>query len=282
MNSEDTKNKSRGLPPELDNEHDNTVKLMTQKKGTHTRVVSSRALFFPAIILCTYLFFWFAPEVQLSNPWEEAIQQVNAAANSSDTLVKRQILEKAGARLKELRRIHPYHARVQYYLGCYFNCVGLYDSAIAQCKEAIRLGSGAILNRVDIPAQGLLVIATLRKAQSFIDQKDYPRAQALLRDAYAIAPDNIPLLKAIAVVFLASHSPDSATRYFERVAALDPKNDDALYNLGRIAYTRKRTGDATAYLKKALLMNPMRTDARQLLLLMDTVPENRPYPLTTP
>jgi hypothetical protein len=123
-----------------------------------------RAFFVPTLFIIGYLFFWNAPKIHLMDPWYEAYHQVNLAMNTQDPVMKRQLLDQGGGALKELCRKYPYHARVHYLLGCYYDYTGNYDSAIVHAKEAIRLGSGATVNQVDDIAAQLLISSTSKKA----------------------------------------------------------------------------------------------------------------------
>jgi hypothetical protein len=114
----------------------------------------------PAIFIAGYLFFWNAPKVNLQDPWYEAFSKVNAGMKTQDPVVKQQLLDRGGGALKELCKRYPYHARVHFFLGCYYEYTGCYDSAIVHAKEALRLGSGAEVNQVDDLATELLISST--------------------------------------------------------------------------------------------------------------------------
>src|SRR5262249_23545893 len=120
----------------------------------------SHAYLIPALSLLAYVALWFSP-VTLQDPWYEALADVNAARGAGDSGAKRALLAKAGAQLDELVRLHPYHARVHFILAYYYNDVGDSDRAMAEAKEAIRLGSGAKVNQVDGLARDVLVDAAV-------------------------------------------------------------------------------------------------------------------------
>jgi hypothetical protein len=123
-----------------------------------------RAFFFPSLFMVAYLFFWNAPKIHLDDPWYEAYHQVNLAMTTQDPVMKRKLLDRGGGALKELCGKYPYHARVHYLLGCYYDDAGNYDSAIVHAREAIRLGSGATVDQVDGLATELLISAMSEKA----------------------------------------------------------------------------------------------------------------------
>jgi hypothetical protein len=118
------------------------------------------AYVFPALFIIGYLFLWNAPKINLRDPWYEAFSQVNAGMRTQDPVLRQQLLDRGGGALKELCGRYPYHARVHFFLGCYYEYTGCYDSAIVHAREAIRLGSGAEVNQVDGMATELLNSST--------------------------------------------------------------------------------------------------------------------------
>jgi len=206
----------------------------------------------PTLFFIAYFFLWFGPAIDLQDPWREAYSSLSAADAIQDPSARQRAIDDAGARLKGLSELHPYHARVHYFLGAYYNDSGQYDPAIAQAKEAIRLGSGTVVNRVDLVAQQLLVAAVLNKSQSYVIAKDYATAQRILSEAYDIPSAD----KAF---------PDTLGGYFEETFKSDPKHDEFYYLLGAIASSQKRIPSAITYLEKSLNINPGLTAARDLL-----------------
>jgi tetratricopeptide (TPR) repeat protein len=65
--------------------------------------------------------------------------------------------------------------------------------------------------------------------------------------------------------YLKANDADSATREFQAVLALDPKNTDAYENLGVIAFVRRDYPKAEEYLRKALAINPALVKTQGLL-----------------
>jgi len=133
-------------------------------QGTNSLQAKKLRALFPLILfVAAYLFFWSAPEIKLVDPWHEAFSQVNVAVNTRDPVLKQKLLDLGGGKLKELCAQYPYHARIHYMLGCYFEFTGQYDSAIVQAQEALRLGSGGTANRVDDIATNVLLSAKAKK-----------------------------------------------------------------------------------------------------------------------
>lgn len=141
-----------------------------RRKPKRSELVS--ALRLPVLLAFAYLFFWIVPPMHMSDPWYEAFGLVGKGMLSRDTISGRQLVEKGGVELRALSTKYPFHARVHYFLGCYYECAGQYDSAIIQAKEAIRLGSGSVVNQVDGLAQNLLASATAKKAAARLSLSD--------------------------------------------------------------------------------------------------------------
>jgi len=130
---------------------------MAPRRPSHApRGVVGAAAAAPVILVALYVFLWFPPAIRLADPWYEAFAEVKAGMASGDPAARRRLLDRGGVGLEDLCRTYPYHARVHYLLGCYYEYTGRYDSAIVHAKEALRLGSNSIVNRVDGPAAALL------------------------------------------------------------------------------------------------------------------------------
>jgi tetratricopeptide (TPR) repeat protein len=213
--------------------------------------------------LLSYLFFWFAPPRDLQDPWNEAFSLLTSAHTIQDISARQRLMDGAGYQLKELARMHPYHARVHYLLGAYYNDVGDYASAIAQAKEALRLGSGAIVRRVDGVARQLLVAAVVNKARPYIAMKDYGAAHAVIREAYDAQTAAIT-------------SPTLAD-VFHQTLQLEPKRGEFFYVLGTIAVSQHQIASAIVYLEKSLADNPGLIAAQKLRSeLMQSSPSSIP------
>jgi len=219
---------------------------------THRLSTKISALAPPTLSFIAYFFLWFGPDINLQDPWQEAFSSLTAANAIQDTSARQSAIDGAGARLKGLSELHPYHARIHYFLGAYYNDSGQYDSSIAHAKEALRLGSGSLVNRVDVPAQQLLVSAVLNKSQKYVVTKDYGTAQRILSEAYDVPSADKSL-------------PDTLGPVFEETLKSAPNRDEFYYLLGAIASSRERIPSAITYLEKSLDINPRLTVAEDLL-----------------
>ena len=234
--------------------------------GKNAREWSSLSPFVPpALFLLVYLCLWFAPPVKVEDPWNVGVSLVNASRTTQDPARKQATLDRAGAVLKEVVRNHPYHARAHFFLGYYYDDAGYYDAAIAEAKEAIRLGKGGTFNPVEPIAKDLLVDATLKKAKPLIARKDFAAARTLLEEAHAIHPASKPLLTALGNLASTQQSLEAARDYFEQLAKVDPNDDETWFVLGNIAVAQKQIPAAIAYLEKSVALNPGRAAARSLL-----------------
>jgi len=227
--------------------------------------IGPRDLFFPALFLVVFLFLWFAPHVTLEDSWNEGVNLVNASRVINDPATKQATLDKAGVVIKDVVRLHPYHARAHFFLAYYYDDAGDYDAAIAEAKEAIRLGSGGTVNQVEHIARDVIVDASIKKAKPLTARKDYAGARRILEDAYAIQPASRSLLTALGNLAALEQSWDSEQKYFGQLLEIDPKDDETWFVMARIALARNRTPEALGYLEKSVALNPNRAAAQDLL-----------------
>lgn len=236
--------------------------------------VGSWMLLPPSVALLIYLYFWFGPAPALQDPWWAAAALMDSAAAEQDPVRRQEILDRSGAELKKLSALHPYHARVHFLVAVYDTRTGQFDSAIKEAREAIRLGSGSIVNRVDVIAQQALVEATNKKAQGFIDKNDYETALAVLRESYPDAPDNKVLLLSLGKVCLMKRDTDSAQQYLDAALKVDPQNAEVHMVLGDLARSLGQTPKAIEYLEKAIALDPKLTEAKTLLATLKNSSQN--------
>jgi tetratricopeptide (TPR) repeat protein len=229
------------------------------------RPSSPRSALFPGLLLVVFLGLWFAPHVDFDEPWNEGMTLVNASRKAASPAERKSMLDRAGALLKEQVRLHPYHARLHFFLGYYYDDAGEYDKAIAEAKEAIRLGAGSTFNPVEPKAREQLVHASVKRVEPLIAAKDYAGARRILDESFAVYPSSKQLLTALANLDLREQAWDAARARFEKLAELDPKDDETWYILGHVAASQKRPADAIAFLEKSLALNPARAAARELL-----------------
>lgn len=244
---------------------DSTVDAAVPIGKNRAPAMRPRDFFFPALFLVVFLFLWFAPPVTLEDSWNEGVNLVNASRVIDDPATKQATLDKAGVVLKDVVRLHPYHARAHFFLAYYYDDAGDYDAAIAEAREAIRLGSGGTVNQVDDIARDVLVVASIKKAKPLTARKDYAGARRILEDAYAIKPSSQSLLTALGNLAAIEQSWDAAQKYFGQLLEIDPKDDETWFVMARIAVARNRIPEAIGYLEKSVALNPNRAAAQDLL-----------------
>jgi tetratricopeptide (TPR) repeat protein len=235
-----------------------------QVKPTSRPVVRLQFLM-PGLMLLIFLYLLFVPGPVVMDPWWEAAELMNSTTNMKDQAQQLATFEKAAAELKTLSALHPYHARVHHFLSvCYLN-LGQLDSAIQEAKEAVRLGSGGIVNAVDGEARIVLVNATLKKAQPLIDKRDFNAAYQVLHASYTSAPRDKTLLVALGNTCLQKNDNDCAGQYLEEALKVDPQNAEMYMVLGNIAKSQGRIPKAIEYLEKAIALNPKLSEAQNSL-----------------
>jgi tetratricopeptide (TPR) repeat protein len=219
----------------------------------------------PAVMLLMFLYLWFGPTVALNDPWWDAAELLNSASGMSDPAQRNATIQKAGAELKRLSELHPYHARVRYMLAYYYLHTGQLDPAITEGKEAVRLGSGGIVNQVDGDARSVLVEATLKKAQTQIDKQDFNAAYQILHDSYPLANHDKDLLLALGNVCSQRNDNNCAVEYFQAALKVDPNNAQLYLVLGNIAKSQGQVAKAIEYLEKAVALDPKLSEAQNTL-----------------
>ena len=222
----------------------------------------------PGLMLFIFLYLWFVPGPVVIDPWWEAAQLMDSASNMTNGAQQFATFEKAGSELKRLSAQHPYHARLRFFLSGYYLNTGQLDSAIAEAKEAVRLGSGGIVNSVDGDARNLLVSATLKKAQPLIDKRDFNAAYQVLHDSYTLAPRDKTLLVTLGNTCVEKNDNDCAGQYFEEALKVDPQNAEIYMVLGKIAKSQGRIPKAIEYLEKAIALNPKLSEAKNSLAIL--------------
>jgi len=95
-------------------------------------------------------------------------------------------------------------------------------------------------------------MARLRLAQYFLLQKMYGPADSLLKLLEAASPQNAAVLNDRGIWLLRRQRYDAATVFFQRAFALNPRLDEALYNLALAQTQRGDTAAAKTIWKKYL------------------------------
>lgn len=221
------------------------------------------AMALPVLMLFGVLAIWAGPPPDLNDPWVEAAKGFGSPGETD--AAKRATFLNAAKELTRLTETYPKHARVHYMTAYALINLGDLDGAIRHAREAVRLGSGAVVNRVDIVAREILVAASLQKSEPLMGRKEYDAALKVLMAAREDAPDSLPILINIGNALLLKNDPKSARGYFERAATLDPKNSQIPVTLATIYRGENEIPLAIASLERAISLNPKDTSAQQML-----------------
>jgi len=252
-------------PPQVSSEADLKVKEGELQPKGKLPAVKIAQFVVPTLMLLIYLYLWFGPAVTVTDPWSDDAELLDSATKMTDPAQRSAAFEKAGTDLKRLIAEHPYHARVHYYLSFYYLSTRQLDGAIASAKEAIRLGSGGMVNQVDGDARELLVEATLQKAQPLLASQNFNGAYQVLHDSYASADRDKRLLLALGNVCRSKNDNDCAIEYFEAALKVDPGNAEIYMALGDTAKSQGRVAKAIEYLEKAVALDPKSSNAQNAL-----------------
>jgi tetratricopeptide (TPR) repeat protein len=227
-----------------------------------------RAVLLFAFFVISFLFVWKQPEVKSLDPWYEAYFMVDSSMKVTDPILKRQLLNDGGDRLRELVKEYPYHAKLHLLLGIYFEVAGKWDSAIVEQKESMKLGAGGTINPVTQDAARQLLISYLNKSNQQIADGDFTGARKTIDDAISQKLNSPDLLNQIAVFFHRQGNLDSAAYYYEKVLAVAPQHKAASANLGMIyfisgnnLFKSGRLDQAILHYQKSIELSPSNADA---------------------
>ncbi|MFI4890370.1 MAG: tetratricopeptide repeat protein [Steroidobacterales bacterium] len=105
-----------------------------------------------------------------------------------------------------------------------------------------------------------------------LQEKRYDQAEALIRSALEINPNDGAALGNLGTVLMRAGKPDAAYRQYERAVRLQPDSDVPLANLGAVLREMGRSQDALVPLRRAFSINPGSSTVCNLLgaCLLDT------------
>ncbi|MBX9569736.1 MAG: tetratricopeptide repeat protein [Candidatus Obscuribacterales bacterium] len=104
-------------------------------------------------------------------------------------------------------------------------------------------------------------------AEVYLARKDWAKAEALLRKAYADAPDYPRASQLLGYVLYQQNKTAESIPYLKNAAEdlACPKRDQSLLLLGEILIQEKRTNEAIPYIQKAISLNPNELDSYKAL-----------------
>ncbi|TAL69515.1 MAG: tetratricopeptide repeat protein [Bacteroidetes bacterium] len=190
------------------------------------------------IFVIFFLLVWKEPEVKSVDPWYEGYFLVDSSMKVNDPLLKKDLMNQGGDRLRELVKEYPYHSKVHLLLGIYYEVSGQWDSAIAEHKESMRLGAGGTINPIEGDAKRQLLICYLNKSNQQLQLAQYIEARKTIDEAFANNLHHPDLDNQIGIIFHRQAMLDSAEFYYNKVLSESPQHQSASANLGSICFIK--------------------------------------------
>lgn len=190
------------------------------------------------VVIAVFLFIWALPEYRQIDPWHQAAKLLDSAANAPSEGIKRDLLLESGRQLKELESEHPYHARIQMYLGTYYFRIGSWDSSIVHYRKALDLGSGGMVNQIEHKTKPLLSKAMIARLNELIDRKQFSLAYEEVNKAIADFPDEPNFQNQLAVIYHKTGRADSAVKMYQKIVDKYPNFKPARNNLAGAYFVR--------------------------------------------
>jgi tetratricopeptide (TPR) repeat protein len=131
-------------------------------------------------------------------------------------------------------------------------------------RDPSRLAEAEAVLRQAVPVDSSYLPALPNLAFVLEQQGRFPEAKSLLERALAINPDYVRAVERLGHVLVAMGEPEAALPHLQRVVNEFP-NDENLVALGTAYLHLGRPDDATAIFRRALQLNPARTDAMTYL-----------------
>ena len=219
------------------------------------------------IFVIFFLLVWKEPEVKSVDPWYEGYFLVDSSVKVTDPMIKKELLEKGGNKLRELVKEYPYHSKVHLLLGIYYEFAGKWDSAITEHKESMRLGAGGTINPIEQDAKRQLLICYLNKSNQQIQLAQYTEARKTLEDAIANNLNHPDVDNQIGIIFHRQAMLDSAEYYYNKVLSVNPQHQSASANLGSICFIKgnnllkaNKIDQSITMYQKAITLSPNNPD----------------------
>lgn len=202
---------------------------------------------------------------KIIDEWYKALYLVDSGRKSNDAELKIKLMEQGGNQLKELVQKYPFHARVNYFLGYYYMHKENLDSAIKYFKTSYSLDSGATINAIWKEVASDIVYCYKKKSEKTTADHDFTNSLIYLKEALRYEPFEAQTNFFIGNTFLNLNMPDSALPHYIISIKYDPKNTEAMNNLGYIYVRKQDYKTAAEYFRKVLMINPNNELARQNL-----------------
>lgn len=106
-----------------------------------------------------------------------------------------------------------------------------------------------------------------------VKNKDMQSALKHFEDCVMNQPNHVAALNGLGMIALRTKNFPVALDYFSKAEKADQENDTVLYNLGLTLARLNRSQEAVPHLKKALVINPAKKSAAELLKQILSIPE---------
>jgi len=215
------------------------------------------------IAIIIYISIWiFEPGEPVVDPWFAAVKLVDSSQKITDPVIKNKLLNEGGNDLRHLVKIHPYHARVRFFLGYYYFVTQNWDSSMTELKEAAHLDSGSTINSIWPNAHDLITKVAINKSVPVMNQGNLQKAKEILLDAYPYYPSNPLLNKYIGNIYFNLGEYDNAFRHFSTSMQGDPNDADVVNIIGVLYKMKGDMNNAKAHFQRALQINPNHPQAK--------------------
>ncbi|MFC2130425.1 tetratricopeptide repeat protein [Bacteroidota bacterium] len=248
---------------DVKSEENKSVKSKKEKLEFTWKNSKFRAAIPFALAFLVYALIWIVkPGEPVVDPWFKAIKLVDSSKRVDDPVQRTKLMNEGGNELRRLVELHPYHARVRFFLGYYYFVKQDWDSSLFELKEAARLDSGSTINSIWPNAHELIIKAAINKSLLFRNTGNLQRAKDILLDASPYHPNNPMLNKHIGSVYFDMKEYDNAQRHFMISFNGNPKDADIANLIGVIYKMRGDVNNASAYFRRALQLNPNHAGAK--------------------
>lgn len=163
-------------------------------------------------------------------------------------LERRGALEEAAGEMRRVREITPAHP------GALSHLVTL-ETRLGHAAEAARWRKAQQVALSRLHVEERVRGHRIRAVEAF-NRKDYRTALDEFRAIAREDPDDPQVHLHLGSTFIALGNPDEAQRALDRCLALDPRNERALAEMGRLHALANRLDEAIEALKKAVALNP--------------------------
>lgn len=205
------------------------------------------------------------PKIELKDPWYRSYSLIEASLIEKAPEIKDSLLNTGGEELLELLNKHPYHGRINLMVAYYYFLKKMYDSSIFYSKKAYEVGSGGLVERIDITAIEVMLEAAKYRTEELFLEADTSSAVQLYRDFLEISPDNPDIIRSLGLIYARSGFAEEAIPHLKKSLSFKQNDTNILLNLAK-CYQMKQMNDSAGYFAQAVLkIEPKNELAKKLL-----------------